>query len=185
MELALASYPGFTTSAPPGKERPLVVYWPSLVEQPVTRVTIDGETSLVDPPAAHGSPDEAGDDVAESVVAGHHDTAETIAVPIGRLVGARSGDKGGDANLGVFARNDAVHAWLEQFLTVDRLRDLLPEAREVAVDRFALPNLRAINFVLRGLLGEGVSTSTRWDPQAKSLAEYFRAKVVQVPRSLV
>lgn len=184
VELALASYPGFAMSAPPGKARPLVVYWPSLVRQPPTRVTVDGETTLVEPPTSHGPPGESAV-VAVSAAGSPREEVATARVPIGRLVGARSGDKGGDANLGVFARNDAVHAWLEEFLTVDRLRDMLPEARELEVDRYLFPNLRALNFVLRGFLGEGVSTSTRWDPQAKSLAEYFRARVVEVPGSLL
>jgi hypothetical protein len=109
---------------------------------------------------------------------------ETVAAPLGRVVGARSGDKGGNANLGVFARSDEAWAWLDRFLSVERLRALLPETSDLAVDRHRLPNLRALNFVIHGLLQEGVAASTRQDGQAKSLGEWLRARVVDVPAGL-
>tara|TARA_B100000678_G_scaffold31670_1_gene23412 strand:- start:326 stop:640 length:315 start_codon:yes stop_codon:yes gene_type:complete len=101
------------------------------------------------------------------------------------VAGARSGDKGGDANLGVFVRDDAAWAWLDAYLTVDRLRQLLPEAADLEVERHRLPALRSLNFVIRGLLGEGVAASTRQDGQAKSLGEWLRARTVDVPASLL
>jgi hypothetical protein len=107
-------------------------------------------------------------------------------VPIGRVVGARSGDKGGTANLGVFARSAGGFAWLSSFLTVVRLRELMPaETDGLEVTRHDLPNLWALNFVIAGLLEEGVAGSSRMDGQAKSLGEYLRAKVVDVPVSLL
>jgi hypothetical protein len=109
----------------------------------------------------------------------------TVRAPLGRVVGARSGDKAGNANLGVFARSDQSWAWLDGFLTVDRLRELLPEAAGLAVDRHRLPNLRALNFVIHGLLQEGVAASTRQDAQAKSLGEWLRARIVDLPAVLV
>ena len=109
----------------------------------------------------------------------------TQRIALGRVAGARSGDKGGNANCGVWALSDAGYAWLRQFLTVERLRELLPEARELEIDRYEFPNLRALNFVLKGFLGEGVMSATRMDPQAKSLGEYLRAKVVDVPEALL
>jgi hypothetical protein len=104
---------------------------------------------------------------------------------LGRLFGARSGDKAGNANLGVWARSDAAYAWLAGFLTVTRLRELMPEARACEVTRHLLPNLRAMNFVFKGLLGEGVAASMRSDAQAKSLGEYLRALKVEVPVALL
>ena len=83
------------------------------------------------------------------------------------------------------ARSDEGYAWLDGFLTVDKLRELLPETRALDVDRYPLPNIRAVNFVIHGLLGEGVASSTRQDAQAKGLGEYLRAKVVDVPNSLL
>jgi hypothetical protein len=104
---------------------------------------------------------------------------------LGRVFGARSGDKGGDANVGVWGRTDAAYEWLAHNLTPERFKELVPEARELAVERYEFPNLRAVNFVLRGLLGEGVAASTRPDPQAKSLGEYLRAQEVELPESLL
>jgi hypothetical protein len=75
--------------------------------------------------------------------------------------------------------------WLASFLTVERLAELLPEVAPLAVERHELPNLRALNFVVEGLLGEGVASSTRLDPQAKGLGEYLRAKVVELPEVLL
>jgi len=106
-------------------------------------------------------------------------------VPLGVLVGARSGDKGGAANLGVWARSAAAYPWLVETLTVERLRELLPEAADHPVTRYLLPNLNALNFVIDGLLGAGVAASTRFDPQAKGLGEWLRARLVDVPVSLV
>jgi hypothetical protein len=108
-----------------------------------------------------------------------------VPAPLGRLFGARSGDKGGNANVGVWARDEAGYRFLIEFLTVARFRELIPEARELAVHRYELPNLLAVNFVVVGLLGEGVSSSTRVDPQAKGLGEWLRARVVDLPARLL
>jgi hypothetical protein len=106
-------------------------------------------------------------------------------LPLGTLIGARSGDKGGNANVGLWAPDDTIYAWLQTELTVERFRQLLPEAATLGVDRFELPNLRALNFVVHGLLGEGVASSTRPDAQAKSLGEYLRSRLVDVPPDLL
>ncbi|MFE2415064.1 hypothetical protein ACFXDE_42740, partial [Kitasatospora sp. NPDC059408] len=109
----------------------------------------------------------------------------TRRAPLGLVAGARSGDKGGDANLGVWARDDEGWRWLAHILTVDRLRELLPEAQDLPVTRHVLPNLRALNFVITGLLGEGVAAQHRFDPQAKALGEWLRARYVDVPETLL
>jgi hypothetical protein len=106
-------------------------------------------------------------------------------VALGAAFGARSGDKGGNANLGVWARSDAGYGWLAEHLTVDALRTLLPEAKDLEVERHELPNIRALNFVLHGLLGAGVAASTRQDPQAKGLGEWLRARHVDLPVALL
>jgi hypothetical protein len=108
----------------------------------------------------------------------------TVRAPIGLVAGARSGDKGGNANLGVFARDDAGWAWLDGFLTTERLQALLPETADLSVDRHRLPAIRSLNFVIHGLLEDGVAASTRQDAQAKSLGEWLRARVVDVPAAL-
>ncbi len=113
-------------------------------------------------------------------------TEPTTAIALGRIAGARSGDKGGNANVGLWARHDEAYDWLASYLTEDRLRQLLAaEAEGLTLRRYELANLRAINLVVEGLLGRGVAASTRIDPQAKGLGEYLRAKVVEVPTRLL
>jgi hypothetical protein len=180
-DLALASYPGFY--AGPSTQQVYGTYWPALIpsEGLVQRVVIDGEVSVVEPTLA------AAPDGAVGVVAvAAYVLGETVRAPLGHVVGARSGDKGGNANLGVWVRSAEAYAWLAQELTVERLRELMPvETDGLDVVRHELPLLRAVNFVIVGLLGEGVASSTRQDAQAKSLGEYLRAKVVDVPIALL
>ena len=104
---------------------------------------------------------------------------------MGTICGGRSGDKGGNANVGLWTRSDEAYAWLAQTLTVEAFKELLPEARDLEVLRYELPNLRALNFVVVGILGEGVASSVRPDPQAKGLAEFVRAQLVDVPEELI
>jgi hypothetical protein len=106
-------------------------------------------------------------------------------IPLGRLCGARSGDKGGDANVGLWAVSPRAYAWLCRHLTTERFRDLLTEAASLDIDRYELPNLLALNFVVHGLLAPGVSATARPDPQAKGLGEYLRSRVVSVPADLL
>lgn len=182
VELVLASYPGFVLTTPPGPATPVLEYWPSLVDQPPSLVTMGGRSIEVEP--ARSS--DALPQYQEPIVKRYDsDPDPLVSVPIGRLVGARSGDKGGHANLGVWARSDQAYDWLAGFLTIDRLGELIPESRGLVVRRYLLPKLRAVNFLLEGYLGEGVSSSNKLDPQAKALSEYFRAKVVEVPESLL
>src|SRR5262249_22788707 len=109
----------------------------------------------------------------------------TRQAPLGTVCGARSGDKGGNANVGLWVRSPEAYRWLVDFLTADRLRTLRPEPRTLGIERHELPNLLALNFVVQGLLGDGVAASLRSDPQAKSLGEYVRAKVVPIPETLL
>jgi hypothetical protein len=184
VEMALASYPGFFMTTLPGNESQVGVYWPALVPSTAVeeRVVI-GEESIPIPPAA--IPRTFAPPPAPSAPAGLVPTGPTRDVPLGSLCGARSGDKGGNANVGLWVRTPEAYRWLAAYLTAERLRALLPEARDLAVERFELPNLLAVNFVVHGLLGDGVAASLRNDPQAKSLGEYVRAKIVPIPTALV
>jgi hypothetical protein len=105
--------------------------------------------------------------------------------PLGAVCGARSGDKGGNANVGVWARTDDAYRWLATELTAQRVKELIPEATDLAVKRFELPNIRALNFVIEGILGEGVASSVRIDAPAKGLGEYLRSRLVDVPVALL
>jgi hypothetical protein len=190
VELALASYPGFTLTSPPGNGTPYGVYWPALVpaeEVEHAVVHADGRREVIPHTPPTSSP------IMQSPYTPHAQPAytnsmiggETERLPLGTLIGARSGDKGGNANVGFWARTDEAAAWLLGWLDEKAFRALLPEADDLAVDVFPLPNLRAVNVVVHGLLGEGVAASTRFDPQAKGLGEYVRSRLVDVPVSLL
>ncbi|HUI02537.1 MAG TPA: acyclic terpene utilization AtuA family protein [Acidimicrobiales bacterium] len=184
-ELALASYPGFYLTSPPGDAIAYGVFWPALVGRAAVEETVvhaDGRRVRVpDPPGSPGP----GAAPAVAPAPAPAPAGPTRRVPLGLVAGARSGDKGGNANVGVWARSAAGFAWLRGALTVDRLRALVPEAAGLEVERHELPNLLALNFVVRGLLGEGVASSTRPDPQAKSLGEFLRSRTLDVPQSLL
>jgi hypothetical protein len=184
VELALASYPGFTLTSPPGDATPYGVYWPALVpagEVEHVVVHADGRREVVPHTAAGQAPTRTAYERAPSPYA----DAATRRVPLGTLIGARSGDKGGNANVGFWARTDDAAAWLLGWLDEKAFRALLPEADGLPVEVHPLPNLRAVNVVVVGLLGEGVASSTRFDPQAKGLGEYLRSRLVDVPAGLL
>ncbi|WP_280211137.1 acyclic terpene utilization AtuA family protein [Nocardia cyriacigeorgica] len=182
--LALTSYAGFAADLDSSRSTSAYgVYWPTLIPREMVRHTVnfaDGtSTVVVDPPVAPIPP--AREMTKEPTDLG----GETIRAHLGQLVGARSGDKGGNANVGLFALGDLGHAWLREYLTIDRFRDLLPETADLHIDRYELPNLRAVNFVIRGLLDDGVASTTRIDPQAKGLGEFVRSRTVTVPESVL
>jgi hypothetical protein len=185
VEIALGSYPGCWLTTPPGDATPYGVFAAEAIAQDAvahTAVLPDGSSVAIPPPPVTSVPmPHAAIGRAPQPEAPH---ATTLRVPLGTVVGARSGDKGGDANLGVWARSDVAYQWLRQFLTVERVRELLPETAPLAIDRYELPNLRALNLVVHGLLGPGVAGSTRFDPQAKALGEWLRSRLVDIPEGL-
>jgi hypothetical protein len=108
-----------------------------------------------------------------------------IRMPLGRVFATRSGDKGGNANLGVWAKTPEAYAFLREFLTTEKLKELLRDMSGFEMERYEFPNLLAVNFYIKGVLGEGVAASMRSDPQAKTLGEYLRAKVIEMPEAIV
>ncbi|MEV6973760.1 acyclic terpene utilization AtuA family protein [Kitasatospora sp. NPDC093806] len=185
VELGLAGYPGFHLTAPPGPGAPYGVF--EAVHLPVTvvehtAVLPDGRRVGIPPVTG----EEAGGEEPRPVLpAPPGDPGPTRRAPLGRVVGARSGDKGGDANLGVWARDEPGWHWLARTLTIDLLRELLPETAELPITRHLLPNLRAVNFTITGLLGEGVAAQHRFDPQAKALGEWLRSRHLDIPEALL
>ena len=182
--LPLATYPGCYWAQPPGRARPHIRFWPALVDRDLIeeRVVVDGEaTAIAASPATAGgrAVDEAA--VPAPLPAG----AASVTIPLGRLFGARSGDKGGDANVAVWARNDDAYRWLWHTLTEDFFRGLLTDVGALNVSRYEFPRVRALNFVVQGLLEDGALGSSRLDVQAKALGEYLRARPVSVPAVLV
>jgi len=183
MELALGGYPGFHTTTPPSAESAFGVYWPTLVPAAEVehRVTLPDGTVRTIPHSTVTS---------EVPTPPRHDAAapvggQTRRLPLGEIAAARSGDKGGNANIGLWTRTDAEYEWLRGFLTVDKVRELLPEAANLEIHRYDLPNLRAVNIVVVGILGAGVASATRPDPQAKGLGEYLRSRLVDIPTTLL
>jgi Acyclic terpene utilisation family protein AtuA len=198
VETSLSSYPGtFFTSAPSGAQG-VARYWPTTVAAAAVTPRIECEGAVV--PASPTTVSVVNPETEPSVDTGATPpnpdaptlrTAVTsrpgtlVRVPLGVLLGARSGDKGGDANVGLWADEDVVAAWLERAVTVDLFTSLLPEAAPFRVSRYGLPNLRAVNFVIHGFLGWGVASNLRLDTQAKGLGELLRARQVEVPSALV
>ncbi|MGY2877091.1 hypothetical protein ACVW00_004281 [Marmoricola sp. URHA0025 HA25] len=193
VELALASYPGFTLTAPPGRGSPYGVYRAAYVDRSEVEETVhlwDGRELVVDGPGSR----QAQPSVVEPVQTAPTPVPEdspTRCVPLGTFVHARSGDKGGDANVGLWVGGprddlrDRRVAWLLHLITPDHVRRLVPEAKDLDVEVFPLPNLGGVNVLIRGLLGEGVAASTRFDPQAKAVGEWLRSRHVHVPEELV
>jgi hypothetical protein len=184
VEMALASYPGFHLTAPPGSGSPYGVYTAAFVPQdavPHVAVLPDGRRVDISPPsscsefAAHS----------EHEVPANNPAGPTRRAPLGAVARARSGDKGGTANIGLWARTDEAAAWLAEAITPETVRELLPEAAELPVTVHPLPNLRAVNVVIDGLLGKGVAASTRFDPQAKAVGEWLRGRTLEIPEALL
>ncbi|QWC86260.1 DUF1446 domain-containing protein [Nocardioidaceae bacterium] len=218
VELALASYPGFHVTAPPGPASPYGVHRAGFVDRAdvVEEVVLHGEPrsergratadrrgglpgggrgpttpsapSSLQGGQAHPRPTTTPGPAAAPDA---RPSRGSVRVPLGSFVHARSGDKGGDANLGLWVSDDGspVYSarvdWLLETVTPDWVRDLLPEAAELEVEVHALPNLGGVNVLIHGLLGEGVAASTRFDPQAKALGEWARSRHVDIPTDLL
>ena len=204
VESALATYPGMFPTAPPAEGTPYGIYWPTTVPaSSVTQtVTLDGEVVATTPSSTRVTAQiDADGDPSTSIWAVTRDLElglEVIAnqmsdvglrLPLGTFVGARSGDKGGNANVGLWVHRSGDHEldltrclWLFTMIDVDGVRALLPEARGLEIDVWRLPNLLAVNVVIHGWLGRGVADSTSLDPQAKGLGEHLRARIVQIPQ---
>ena len=185
VELGLANLPGWTGrggSVPSGH---YIEYWPALVDSKyiTEKVHFEGDTVDVVPTSQM--------DLEEIYYQKEPyenklpEIKNTKKINFGRLFGTRSGDKGGCANLGVWAKTPESYAFLYDFLTVERLKELLPDVSQYEVERHELPNILSLNFYIHDILQDGVSSSTRLDGQAKSLGEYIRAKEIEAPDYLI
>ncbi|GAA2551986.1 DUF1446 domain-containing protein [Winogradskya consettensis] len=209
VELALASYPGFFSTTPPGDARPYGVFTAEYVPQSVPAhevVLDDGTVTRIGPPTVtrpleplHGPaaspvspPVESSAGTGSGPVRGAGSGPErgagsgpergaTVRRALGTVVGARSGDKGGDANIGLWVRDVSAYPWLENLICEETVRELLPETAGLAIRITRLPNLLAVNVVIEGLLGAGVAYNARFDPQAKGLGEWLRSRHVEIP----
>ncbi|NYI45137.1 hypothetical protein BJ993_002217 [Nocardioides aromaticivorans] len=195
VELALASYPGFTMTTPPQKPSPFGIYRPEYVDRSAVEHTVvhhDGTREVIADPTTFAGPAELDPELGKRP-SPYPAPADTITrrMPLGSFVHARSGDKGGDANLGLWVKNDgspkyeARVQWLAKIVKDRKVRELVPEAKDLDVDVYVLPNLGAVNIVIHGLLGDGVAASTRFDPQAKGLGEWVRSRIVHIQEDLL
>ncbi len=188
IELALASYPGFSVTRMPGPGTAYGVYRPAYIPRGSVQHTVvhhDGATEVVaDPPTAAVAVDPT-EGQRPSPYPAPTDTL-TRRLPLGTFVHGRSGDKGGDANIGLWVRNDGHPkyaervTWLTKFMSRRRVRELVPEAADLDVEVYVLPNLGGVNVLIHGLLDEGVAATARFDPQAKGLAEWVRSRLVNI-----
>ncbi|MFT6559752.1 MAG: hypothetical protein ACJAYR_003639 [Sneathiella sp.] len=185
IELALATFPGFTGRTAPGAGGPYIIHWPALIDsQYITeKVHLRGKSTDIIPtsqlqlaqihyqkPPSKRVPSPGG---------------ETMQIALGRVFGTRSGDKGGAANIGLWAKTDAAYAWAHENLTTNKLKELMPDIAPYRVERFELENIRSLNFMIYGILGEGVAANDRIDGQAKAMGEYLRSRPIILPKSLV
>lgn len=185
-ELGLATIPGNTGRGNSmGDGKPVIVYWPALIdsEQVMERLHMGDTVTEILPTQRLGLDEIYYQEV--PVTLDKAPAGDEVPVPFGKLFGARSGDKGGCANCGVWAKTDAAYSFLFEYLSIAQLKKLLPDLAEYDIERYEIPNLKALNFYIHDILKDGVSSNNRIDGQAKTLCEYLRAKTIEVPKVLI
>ena len=185
VELALANYPGWFSKDSIGSGTPFILYWPTMINSKFVKeiVNIDNKRIEITPTNQMNLKSQKFSFDKPEIA--HYESDEEKEIFFGRLVGARSGDKGGCANLGVWVKTDDAYAFLFHYLTVDKLKELLTDLKQYDIERYEFPNIRAVNFYIHGILGDGASSNTKVDALAKSLGEYLRAKKVIIPKQLI
>ena len=185
IELALANIPGFFAQASPKSSGPVIVYWPALINSKYIKekVHVDGKKIEVIPTSQLGLEEIYYQ--REPIQIENIKSSSNSEVFFGDLFGTRSGDKGGCANLGVWAKNNTSFSFLYNFLTVEKIKELMPDLSKYEIERFELPNINSLNFYIHDILQDGVSSNNRKDSQAKSLGEYLRAKKILVPSEIL
>ena len=186
IELALANYPGFFSKTPPGLGTPFIRYWPALIDSKhvYEKIHFSGEEHIIRPTCIH-YPGQSTKRNAVNIEIEKASSDELENIPLGRIIGARSGDKGGCANLGIWTKTNEAYSFIYHYLTVKQLRKLLPDLNDYEIERYDFPNIKSLNFYIKGILEDGASSNTKVDALAKSLGEYLRAKYVNVPKQLL
>ncbi len=185
IELALANIPGFFAQGGVKSSGPVIVYWPALIDSKHIKEVVhinDQEIEII--PTSQMD----FEDIyyqKEPIEIEEVEMKDEETINFGDIYGTRSGDKGGCANLGVWAKNSKSFAFLIKYLSVDKLKELLPDLRDFSIDRYELANINSLNFYIHDILQDGVSSNNRKDGQAKSLGEYLRAKEIKVPKHLL
>ena len=183
--IVLGSYPGAFPDGPPPRASTYGIYTPEYVANDVPVHTAhlrDGTAQVITPPEVTQP---LGSDHTDLPLPAPPEPEPTTRMPLGTIVGARSGDKGGNANIGLWVENPAAYSWLVHTMTPAKVQELLPEAANHKVEVFALPRLNAVNILIHGLLGHGVAHGAHFDPQAKWLGEWIRSRHIDIPDSLL
>ena len=182
IELALSSYPGFHVTAPPGDASPYGVFSAAYVEAahvPHVAVHADGTRVDIAPPRTSRELEPIAERSCRRAGAGRRSRCRSARSPA-RAAATRAATPTSASGC---ARTSTGRGWCNM-LTVEHVP--APAARDapLRVTRHVLPNLRALNFVVEGMLGEGVASNARHDPQAKALGEWLGSRKVDVPVAL-
>ena len=182
IELALANYPGWTAQSEIKQASPFISYWPALVDSKNVKEKLhfNNESEVIEIEKHQEQPINL-----EKINIDEYVSKDIEKINFGRIFGTRSGDKGGCANLGVWAKDASSYSYLYHFLTVEQLKKLLPDLDCFEIERYELPNIFALNFYVKGILENGVSSNNRKDGQAKSLGEYLGTKLIDCPKEFV
>ena len=182
IELALANYPGWTAQSEIKQASPFISYWPALVDSKNVKEKLhfNNESKVIEIEKHQEQPINL-----EKINIDEYVSKDIEKINFGRIFGTRSGDKGGCANLGVWAKDASSYSYLYHFLTVEQLKKLLPDLECFEIERYELPNIFALNFYVKGILENGVSSNNRKDGQAKSLGEYLGTKLIDCPKEFI
>ena len=182
IELALANYPGWTAQSEIKQASPFISYWPALVDSKNVeeKLHVNNKSKVIEIVKHQEQPINL-----EKINIDEYISKDIEKINFGRIFGTRSGDKGGCANLGVWAKDASSYSYLYHFLTVEQLKKLLPDLECFEIERYELPNIFALNFYVKGILENGVSSNNRKDGQAKSLGEYLGTKLIDCPKEFI
>jgi hypothetical protein len=177
--------------------RPFLAYYPAIVKQEELNEEInfiDGPDSIKSFPTGHPSKYK---DLPPRQSYNHTPSSEekplldspTRSIRLGDIALARSGDKGANLNFGLFVTEEDHWTWLRSYMSRERVRDMLAEDDDwdesFLVERVEFPHIRAVHFVIYGILGRGVSSSSRLDGFGKGFADYLRDKFVDAPVAIL
>ncbi|KIX06717.1 uncharacterized protein Z518_04693 [Rhinocladiella mackenziei CBS 650.93] len=187
----LQGCPGLTPVTDPrqGTAKPYYEYWVALLDQSLVKESVhlhDGEVLHISSPAVTRTYPSQQKSYDPSDPVSAETWGPTTRVPLGYVVLGRSGDKSSDANLGLFVRHDDEWDWLRSTFTISKLKELLADDYlGKPIDRFEIPGLKAVHFLLHDHLDGGYSAGSTLDCLGKNLVEYIRAKAIDVPVKFV
>ena len=185
IELALSNIPGFFAQGGVKSSGPVINYWPALVDSKFIKEKVNIDDKQIEVLPTSQLEFEESYYQKKPIKIEKIDIKNEKEIYFGDIYGTRSGDKGGCANLGIWAKNDQTFSFLYDFLTVEQLKKLLPDLKDFKIERYELSNIYSLNFYIHEILQDGVSSNDRKDSQAKSLGEYLRAKKIKVPEAII